>query len=541
MSKDILERYITEQSPFGPIKSEDLAGGNGLTAFKALYSSGTEVHRRLDHHRPNCLMGRKGSGKTAFLLGKLIQDNANVVQLQQAALFSGMENVVRAFYEKDSSINAEILADIWDALIVHVVGLRLMDTLQPSDPDHEKSTIWTYIRGIEEAAAIQADDHPTTRANAVAGWFTAEVQRQLEESDERQAGEQLLARLMMRDVSYQAFRHACRELVGVRNQPVVILVDTLEDFGTNFTKLAEVTRGLLQLLARHDPLEDRYELFVCLPSEVSSLMREISANPAKSLERSLTIAWTTRELVRLAAQRFSLYLSLHDPRAYTRLGAEKDDRIAFTDARRILESVLPTWVPSGFGQSERPLMYIIRHTQLLPRQVIQFCNSIWRENASLGGKPTDVSADAVLRGIQEVEEALVEDVLGGYMARHPLAGDVCEKVLPRLRLVNHMGDVKRAIRESKAQQMLPGRTVGDATQLLVDIGALGRHRQTTDQYHEATFSFTERRMAALQDSEQACVHPVFAEVFQTTEFRTTEAEGALPVYVFGVTNIDQDR
>lgn len=545
MTDELLKRYINDTTPFGPIKSEDMTSRNGLTAFRALYTSGTEVHNRLEKQQPNALIGRKGSGKTAFLLGRLVERDSLVVRLKQSALFNNMSNIVRAFNEKGAAYNVDTLAGVWDIVIVHVVAIRLADTLEDDDPDRHKGTLWRYLLDLEGAGFINQDAGKDVRSNEVAAWISNELQRLVAEASEKPTLEYLTASLRYGDLDYMTLRQSCREVSLSREYATTVLIDTVEDFGENFTKLADVTRGLMQLLAQHrfDRTEDDwdgleglmrspYDLFVCLPSEVSELMSAIASNPAKSMERSLRIEWKSRELVRLAAQRYSLYLELHHPDEYRALGASSDRRLPFDDARRILESTMPSYITNRLGTRERPLMYILRHTQLLPRHFIQFLNSIWRENEVLGGSPTEVSEQAIVDGIDEVEEYLVADILSGYSASHPLASEICDRLIPHLGMFMTVDQLKQVIKNTKTHQLVPDKVEG-VLQLLVDVGALGLHQRSTDLYHEAKFSFTERKIPVLISGQSACLHPAFAKHYQCREVSTNTFDGCLPVYSFG--------
>jgi len=463
----------------------------------------------------------------------LIQEGSTVVQLKQSALFACMENVTRAFYRNDAAINAELVAEIWEAMIYHVLAVRIVGDLRATDPHDAKQTVWSYVMGVEDASGLDPSMSVGERCNRTATWFLNTMQESIETSEIRSAGSEFLASLAMNGVAYAELAQASIQVLTERPEPTVVLVDTLEDYGDNFTRLAEVSKGLLQHLAAHQVEKTGYRLFVCLPSEVSSLLQSLAANPAKSLERSMHIQWTSRELVKLAAQRFALYLSLHDKDRLRSLGISSLDRVPFDESRKLIEAMLPEKVTNGLGTTEPSLMYVIRHTQLLPRQLIQFLNSIWRTNRELGGGTYEVLPQAIIRGVESAEPALVKDVLSAYGAQHPMADDVCRKVIPKLPLKHSVEDARRAIRASKVHKSISGE-IDDVLMLLQDVGAFGRHLDTTELYHEAHFSFTFPDLAALERDDTVCIHPAFAKAYQCIEVRkNTIFEDTLPVYAFG--------
>ena len=81
-----LTDVITRKHPLGPAASEALVGASPAV-FQQLYDATNHIHRDTHAENPSYIVGRKGSGKTAFLIGAALAENADVVPIQSEDIY----------------------------------------------------------------------------------------------------------------------------------------------------------------------------------------------------------------------------------------------------------------------------------------------------------------------------------------------------------------------------------------------------------------------------------------------------------------------
>ena len=528
-----LSSYVNARSPFGPIKSEDLDTENGRSAFAALYSPGNEIHRRVAVLQPNCLFGRKGAGKTAFLLGQASQRDALIVRFSQADLFSHLSNVVSIGDERHYTLLSEHVGTLWKSVMQLGVAHRAVTSSGDHEDNQLRRQMWQFFTGFAGELTEHGDPLKLT-PDQIASETLVLFRRRIEDGAVPAVPADLLELLVFGGVSFSEVTQAAASLLEQRGRSALVLVDSIEDLAPHLTRLAEVIRGLLHLLAEELEPRYRFRLFVCMPSEITDHLAVLSSNPAKTMQKSIYIQWTSRELIRMAAHRFRIYLRLYHPDEAARLltiGPDSGDD--FLSSRRLLERFLPPTVTNGQGRSEVTLAYIMRHTQLLPRQLLQYLNRIWvNQAAEETENALSVTELAVITGVQDSESSLVQDILSAYYGQYPLARQILEDLVPYMTMRMSVLEIENLIR-ARGVHRSAGMEINDVVAMLVNIGALGKHVGQTSLYESAEFSFTFPKRLRLHDDEDACVHPIFAQYFETMEVRARDLEGHRAIYPYG--------
>ena len=253
------------------------------------------------------------------------------------------------------------------------------------------------------------------------------------------------------------------------------------------------------------------------------------------------LQWSAREVVKIAAHRFMIYLEhFHGPvldrnRDLARLNTDSEK-----ESLELLRRVLPHTVQGELGIVEDTIAYVLRHTQLLPRHLLRLLNAIWARSVEHGGDGVRATEEAVVIGIQDVEEQIVTEICKAYELVHPTADEVCRAVIKNLprrftdsdlhKAFNRAGKgaVKRAHR-SLAERHLAERSqrVGtinapypemdyfDFKAMLLEIGCIGRRIGQTERYDVAEFEYAMPHRLAVGDDDIMCVHPLFSGVYQS--------------------------
>jgi hypothetical protein len=527
---DELRNLLTQRMPYGPSKSED-AGPHGGAI---LYDDHHGLHSRIHREQPTCLIGRKGAGKTAFLVSLSDSERAISVQLAESDLVSDFATLLNQAREQSRSVLLVVpVSRLWKVLTYHAAAHV---TLKESDDNHDgesRKRIFRYLQELSNELMESTYDVVTADANeilraVIRRWkSTVSAQRGVSASDLSDA-------LRFGGISYKELEKSVRSLAVSLGKPVYVILDSLEDLHLRLDEVSTAIQGLLQLLGNKPGDEDPVQVFVCLPAEMLEHLRILSANPGKNLEHSLQIHWTPRELIELAARRHNLFNHAHNITGPRATELRRSLSMGSKSIIRAYGSLYPARVHNSQGFLEPSLPYILRHTQLLPRQLIRYLNAIWRE-ALASGIPADpeVSEDDIRYGVGRAERDIVADVIGSYNGQYPWLSSVCERLIPQLTSALPMEELLVLTRDAGVTAEATGtRDARDLIQLFTEIGVVGKAVADGDTYITAKFSFNFEgsligRTLSLDAGDVACLHPLFSGAYDATPHTK-------PVYVSDV-------
>ena len=345
---------------------------------------------------------------------------------------------------------------------------------------------------------------------------------------------------VIRDVAGTSFNKAtavATEFLEKNDRNVVVLLDSLDEYSLETEEVKRAIAGLLKCVGRFPARFDRIHLRFCLPAELHHRFKEISSNPAKDFQQCLILRWHPKELISIAAQRLKIYLREHHPQFYRERqleAAEADDR---KSAERILYSILPPTVINGRGATEDTLVYLLRHTQLLPRHLLMYLNRICdRANLQDCINEPVVTADHLLGGVHQIEETLIQELFGAYQPIYPLARQVCEACLPELPQKFPNGVLQKVFNRHGKKKMHSD-DFAIFKRMLVEIGAIGKCVAETERYVEGEFEYTASDKLSISVQDELCLHPMFMRVFDGLHRRQEKGPVVLPR---GSRTIDKD-
>ena len=526
-----LDGILTEAAPFGPLTSEPLFQA-GLEPAQQLFDRSNLICAQAQRNPPAYIVGRKGSGKTAFLLGSTVGLQLPTCALQTSAVYSDMITAIRRYNETRGPLFVDQAADIWQALFEHVALFHACRTADKDDPPAELQLLWDYL------------DVPNGPSDATlaAELFLAKLARRIDGAAGRLGLREVINGLNHGGVSFPAARAALRVVLSRRPKPLVIVMDNLEDLQLRLHDVAEALAGLFKCVGTVANNQDAspFRLQICLPSELFDQIAEISANPEKDFRDSyLVIHWTASELLKLAGTRLRLFLETHHP-----------DRLdtLIPQARRIdepepdvalLRAALPSQVHNSLGIVEDPVAYLLRHTQLLPRHLIAILNRVFTmPDARLEHGP--VPASAVVAGTRAAERLLVTGIFAAFKGSFPFASlalrsladrlDICFPAKQLHVVFNQQGIRKRTNLE-----------FDDFLSMLFTIGAVGIRLDETERYYKAHFQYTfDAPLSAAEDLDWLCFHPMFIRYLHERSLRRLRNAGSLATYPYGSDPADQD-
>lgn len=519
----MLAQILTAREPFGPRDSEALVRADPSGSDQLFDRNNLIYAQTSAATRPTYIIGRKGAGKTAFLRGATL-GNAGAPQqvLSTASVYAEMVALLRQYKEARGPLFVPQTADIWLALFDHVALFHACDTTTVDDPPHELQIVWDYV-----AAEPACEDDPT----AVAERFLAELQKRVDDREVRGLRE-LVDGLTRGGIPFGTARKALRKVLDAR--PVMIVMDNLEDLHARIFELEDVLAGLFHavgLAAARNVGGNPFALQLCLPSELWDEIHRISANPEKDFGGNyLTIYWTARELLNLAGRRYRMFMQTHHPRELEEL----DRRITTVDNRdlALLRAALPSTIRGGLGVDEDPLAYILRHTQLLPRHLIEILNNVFTAPVP-GSPPWAVTPEAVKVGTQIGERMIVEGIFAAHRASFPKAPEAVRRLANRLTICFPARQL-RTVFNREGINAVTGHDFDDFREMLITLGVLGVKVDSTARYNKARFQYTfGSSLNAHEDLDELCFHPLFTRYLFEHALTDLRDKQELPTYPYG--------
>src|SRR5215470_4089450 len=139
-----LDEILTESAPFGPLESDGLFQ-DGLEPAQRLFDRSNLICAQTQRVAPPYIVGRKGAGKTTFLLGTTLGAGLPTETLQTSAVYSEMITVIRRYGEVRGPLFVDQVAEIWLALFDHVALSHAYHTAGKDEPPAELQLLWDYL------------------------------------------------------------------------------------------------------------------------------------------------------------------------------------------------------------------------------------------------------------------------------------------------------------------------------------------------------------------------------------------------------------
>lgn len=512
-----VDTLFTPQQPLGPIGISDSISP---AVLRALYDTRVQLHMRSESNPPTFIVGRRGSGKTALLLSRELKPETLSVRLSAQGVFSGMQAAVRRIGQS-MILPVEGVAQLWETLLWAPVIARLVRSgpLRKGDPPRAFQLLW------EETAAIRRETRGADAPDDDALDFA--VLRLIEHVD--QAGPvpslaTLRRGFRLAERPWSEVVEAARTVLEARRLPAFVLIDSLEHIGQHVDDIRPVLQGLFHLVGQLGLRTGGSQLRIqcCFPSELWPVLDRISANPIKDFSGRMVLRWHWQDLLSVVGMRLRMFLERHYPAEVKGIAAD--------DHERLLERVLPPSLIGQDGVPENTVAYVLRHTQLLPRQVLYIFNEVLHAAIAKTGGPRP-RADDVLRAVAEAEATLCPEVFSANHFRYPHAHAVARRLIPYLPFRFDDGYLHRMFNQAGVRKEC-GLDYVQAREMLTDVGILGRFVGETERYLRAEFAYSAEGQMILSPDEEYCLHPMFVRQYNARD-ALPSVPGAKPVYPSG--------
>lgn len=348
-------------------------------------------YERLQSLKKWLILGRKGSGKTAacLMLFRQLQQEGKVTLLTPRSLSAAKS----ALLEKSSISKDEAALLKWRYIFLLEVSRYIVYLAE----EHFGSNYSNWEKPIREVRAflVKQDDNQASRFDKALKFVRSinklainilQVEGSIEVDSEIKKAEKLGDEL---DQVFISIREAAR---AVFKKPLYILVDQVDDLWDSTDVGQDLVIGLLRAAKETNDNLNFMKVIVFLRSDIFSYLRFHDSDKYRS--HMETIAWNLQDLKGMIALRI---------RKSTRIQGDVDS---------VWLKVFPALI-----NNKSSFQYLISHTLMRPRDLIQLCN-ICRDQAS-NRNGHSISDQDIQNAIPQYSQWKLEDLVSEYSTQFP--------------------------------------------------------------------------------------------------------------------------
>jgi len=511
---DRLRQYLTPELPLGPYDAADITD---LEVAARLFDPHNKSFNTLLRRDLSVLIGRRGSGKTALLnsysyrlhLDKYFKPTVKsaasdyrsydiVIPIETYKEFDQMQKLV----VRDANVfrPVEAIVDDWATVVMDYFFAMLVDKeLGAKRRTKSLERLQFYLH--------QDEDDYQRRAREIV-WGVSLFER-IKHAVWHSSDEALEQRLNREDALALAVAH----LKAVDKRALMIF-DSMDQYDIRTEAFNRTLAALIRFISKFNARQDQIRIKLVLPSEIYPEISRASANPLKDLVNVDQLSWAPTELQQIAAHRYRLFLELYD----------SDFAIELNDldlnksniVRSFWSRFFPETHHNGYGAPEDPMIYVLRHTQLLPRQFLLILQEIIIRSHRMTGGYRKFETKAVTGAIDDAESTIAREILSAFSHIYPIAEELCTPVFanfPTVFSFEQLEDKWRKKGRPVAQALSPEFDTPQFAEMLVRMGIVGIGHDETDRYYEGEFAYDSLHPTNIGEGHDLCLHPIFSKQF----------------------------
>ncbi len=518
--RDDLRLVLTVSDPLGPTDARELA--NIDIAAELLFERQNAIYEEL-LRRSGIIVGRRGAGKTAFMNQLAVSGQYRYIVIFSAPdIFPTILGSIRGLFGEYPPL-VEVTGHLWNILIwCSIFGVVLRESERT---DARLRAVRDFANQIPFTEYDRAELVISKVIRKILNRIKSEglsVNSPLELEQALNFGNTSFTNCLA--IAQRVLRNGRRKS---DRSPVLVLMDTLEEYRQELSEASHAVSGLLYYLGRQAENRGLVDVRFCLPVEFYTEWFDLSSNPMKDFSTQTVLHWHAGDLLRVIAHRASLYLQIADRLRYESVMTNFDIN-SRGGASAFCRSLLPFRLPNLNSVEEPTIAYILRHTQLLPRHVIDIFNrclasGIDRTTGSLG----PISENNIVRAVRECEQRICSDIVSAYKHKYPDFWDLCADVVPNLPRRFEDAELHRAYnRHAKSKRSFQ---FYEFKRMLLEAGVIGKETgKSTDIYHEAEFEYTVAGRLVLAVDDKLSLHPLFSGAFPAAMNTDREAQPVFP-------------
>jgi hypothetical protein len=478
--------------PFGLADCESELAELDIDQYRTVYFGNTPFNDAALDWRTYLIIGRRGAGKTAL----------------------------SHYFSFQTTIRNSLVIDVDEPKeyqrVLTQIARRAADTPEVAVP--QAAEVWTYLiwclifentkahsKAIGDACIPceqgKKQSH-TGFLNTAIDWLLARFRDSTERDEEK-----VLNSLVEAD----NFKEATAEVLNYANaHPIFVAIDTLEKYDIADAGLINAIVGLVEAAARFNVSYAKrgLHLKVFVSGEIFPYLMEVALqNPLKSVKHPVHMLWRAKDLLRLIAWRYHRFLQKN-----SLLLPQSRVRIDWDDPKDVLTKA---WIPyfghslkNKRGTAEHTFSYVLRHTQMRPRQLIVLCNTIAERAARSGTFPV-VNNNDLIRGVENGEQQLATEIVNSYSRVYDGVADIV-RALTRMPASFLGSELDRRAPESAAHWHKGGYSPSAFSRLVVELGIVGRVvKESRSGYLDAEFEYSQRVSMRVTHRDKCVIHPMF--------------------------------
>ena len=440
------------------------------------------------------LVGRRGAGKTSlahyFTFQKKL-GNSRCVDVDEPRVYEKVLSTISKSAGETSDVASTRIVEIWNYLIWSLIFENYKD-----------------LDSVVKSACLLGTD--SKQASRV----IREILKKLLErflSDEIGYLTDELEDFLLSKTVKEAKK---RVLSNTKEAPVIVAIDSLERYAVQNEPMMRATAGLVESSSNFNSAHANQGIHVktFISAEIFPYLAENEiSNTAKFIRKPVYLYWRPKDLMRLISWRFNLYLQETGDHAHSDL----PDSIDWNRWREVLmkgwEPYFGRYVTSHKDLQEKSFPYILRHTQLRPRQLIIICNHI----ASLAKKKglfPNFPPQLIATGVHQQTRHLATEIINSYSRVYENVGNIVQALhgFPMLFKGNMLDRyASRTAGEWPSGDYSPFKF----RQIIAELGIVGRVRSHEKKRGiiEADFQYAIEDRLMISELDTCVIHPMFYE------------------------------
>lgn len=504
--------FLTAADPLGPTRHETI-NIRSKDHYSNFLVFRTGVFDDIIKSRRPLITGRRGSGKTAAV-------NALVTSAYEGQYSWGTKKV------PSDTKNTIVFIDSWKALDVLVERVTVdigavngpnLDWLSISPEQcarYWRKHLWNAI--FEQIY----EDRILGRSSRLIERHLIDVEKYITGRDFIRANSRIDEETFSQN--FKVVQDSVLAYLSRTSTTCIVIIDSLDQYPFTSVRFERVISGLFRCINQFADMFAGCFAYCCLPEELEPTIIEYYPNLYKDGTESSSLSrlrWRPVDLMRIVAKRFRAFLEANhstlnpsDRDFYAQfMTTNLDDRPGLNF---FFESLLPSVIQNRMGCEEPTLAYILRHTQLLPREFLSIFSRILVNCNRRSHVWTAIQQTDIIGAINREEVYLSENLLQPFRVIKP----------------SIMRDIKGVVLQAELKPVFTGveaacfksltKTIGDwgshPLEALFHMGVVGyiddadNVGNQSDYYIFARFHFNSTSSIAPSKSGRYCFHPLYS-------------------------------
>lgn len=478
---------MTKKNPFGRADCE-----SELKILKSdyrkIYFDETPFNGIAIEPETYLIVGRRGSGKTAlsqyFSFQEIIK-NKIFIDIDEPAIYNKVLIEIAKHTSPIRDIAIRELKILWETLLWSIIF----------EHTHQHSNCIADVCGSSQKTKSPSD-FIRRKIESFLNFFIESPNEQYDSH-------------FMQLSNSKEWEKAKEEVLKLAaEKQIIISIDTLEKYGTD-SNLMNAMAALIECAADFNLVYSSRGIHIktFISGEIFPFLKEeVLLNPSKCIREPVYLLWRPRDLLRLISWRYYHYLVENDL-----LLEESRGHINWENSSEVMQKM---WVPY-FGlelkNRERTFSYILRHTQMRPRQLILMCNKI--ANKALQEKCFPrFSEENIRSAVDEIENELATEIINSFSSLYPNVSSIVDALM-KMPMEFKGSELDKRAKET-ASEWPPGEySPARFRRLVAELGIIGRVTRRNDSvgyiYIDADFEYSLTDRLPITHRDECVIHPMF--------------------------------